>query len=926
MIARTSTSTTASTTSSTSTTAATTSAASTGDASAQGGTVAFTDTTYSVAPSTGSIALTIARTGSASVPISVHYQTLDGTAVAGTQYQAVAGQLEWAENDSTPKTISVPIINAAGSGANSFQVVLVDPSAQAGVGNPGTATVTISDAAAATTASSETTASPDMSAKLSSAAATSAATSAGVFKLTTSAFWVTNNDGQLNVIVQRTSSAKGAASVYLQTHHQTASSTLDYTGLNVPVKWASGDTQPKTVSIALHRTGVTSGTRTFAVQLHSPSAGAAIGNPGSATVTIDEVPPAAVGQIALAAAGYSVAQDGGALKVTVSRTHGSRGKVGVTYREIGRTAVANRDFTAASGTLSWADGDHSNKTLTIGISNTQPFAGTRSFLIALSNPTGGVALASPQTATATIKGGATAAIGSLQFSAGTFRVGQGDGKVDIAVHRAGGAAGAISVNYSTNSGGAVTGTDFTATVGILHWADGDASSKTFSVPISAAKPFTGTKSFSVSLTAPTAGATLGTPADATVTIAGSGTPPVGKLELSNSGYTVAQDVGTMNVSVNRAGGASGATTVHYATANGTATAGTDYTAASGTVQWADGDTATKQIPIRIGNTTQFAGTKTFTVSLSAPTGGASIGTPSTATTTIEGAGAPAVGALALTASSFTVAQNAGTMTVNVNRTNGSAGAISVQFATSNGSAVAGTDYTATSGTLQWADGDGASKSIVVPISNASPFTGSKSFSLTLTSPSSGATLSSPSSATVSITGSATTGGSTAPPGSVLWVYHNGVFSWPGDYSWNATINYKDTSGGPLSGPYDIAVNIIGQWGGFQPYAFPYQGTPLNVSPYKYLQYCTKPTQPNQVHGTGFDANNDVPDGTMIQVVAGPNTTKYGPVPTVGKWGCYKIPLADFGLTNPLILKFNITDGTGNVPNLFYVDEVGFTTQ
>src|SRR5579864_2265725 len=116
VIARTSTSTTASTASSTSTTAATTSEASTGDASAQGGTVAFTDTTYSVAPSAGSIALTIARTGSASVPISVHYQTLDGTAVAGTQYQAVAGQLEWAENDSTPKTISVPIINAASSG------------------------------------------------------------------------------------------------------------------------------------------------------------------------------------------------------------------------------------------------------------------------------------------------------------------------------------------------------------------------------------------------------------------------------------------------------------------------------------------------------------------------------------------------------------------------------------------------------------------------------------------------------------------------------------------------------------------------------------------------------------------------------------------------------------------------------------------
>jgi hypothetical protein len=161
------------------------------------------------------------------------------------------------------------------------------------------------------------------------------------------------------------------------------------------------------------------------------------------------------------------------------------------------------------------------------------------------------------------------------------------------------------------------------------------------------------------------------------------------------------------------------------------------------------------------------------------------------------------------------------------------------------------------------------------------------------------------------------------------VYHNGVMNWPGDYSWNASINYKSTAGSPLDGPYDVAVSIVSSYGGWQPFAFPSGGTPFNVTPYKYLIYSIKPTMPNQVYATGFDANNDVEDGNVINIVGvpgGPPVTKYGPTPVVGQWASYKIPLADFNLTNPLILKFAIADGTGNPTNLYYVDDVGFTTE
>src|SRR5262249_49010443 len=64
----------------------------------------------------------------------------------------------------------------------------------------------------------------------------------------------------------------------------------------------------------------------------------------------------------------------------------------------------------------------------------------------------------------------------------------------------------------------------------------------------------------------------------------------------------------------------------------------------------------------------------------------------------------------------------------------------------------------------------------------------------------------------------TSGGGTAPApqptAGTYWVYHDGVFNWPGDWSWAGRANYKDTAGLPRSGPYDIAFTLLGQWGGW----------------------------------------------------------------------------------------------------------------
>ena len=92
------------------------------------------------------------------------------------------------------------------------------------------------------------------------------------------------------------------------------------------------------------------------------------------------------------------------------------------------------------------------------------------------------------------------------------------------------------------------------------------------------------------------------------------------------------------------------------------------------------------------------------------------------------------GTMQFAASVSTALKNAGTAMINVIRASGSTGPVSVNYATSDGSALAGIDYNAVSGTLNWADGDTAAKTISVTIRNNPVVTGNKSLNITLSTP------------------------------------------------------------------------------------------------------------------------------------------------------------------------------------------------
>ncbi len=262
--------------------------------------------------------------------------------------------------------------------------------------------------------------------------------------------------------------------------------------------------------------------------------------------------------------------------LTVTRSGGATSAISVDYATSNETAVAGTDYTAVSGTLEWAENDSTARAISIPISNATAFSGDKAFGVVLSNPSAGARIGSPGSVTVTISGAASAGVGTLQLAGASYSVAQSAAAVTITVNRTGGAVGATSVAYDTADGSAAAGTDYTASSGVLSWADGDSTSKSFSVPISNASPFSGNKTFTVALSNATAGAMLGTPDSATVTIAGDNSAPVGSLHLGTSSYTVAQNAGTLTVSVDRSGGSNGAVSVSYATSSGTAVAGADF--------------------------------------------------------------------------------------------------------------------------------------------------------------------------------------------------------------------------------------------------------------------------------------------------------------------------------------------------------------
>ena len=163
---------------------------------------------------------------------------------------------------------------------------------------------------------------------------------------------------------------------------------------------------------------------------------------------------------------------------------------------------------------------------------------------------------------------------------------------------------------------------------------------------------------------------------------------------------------TLNVAVavQRTGGSQGAVSVDWEIIGATGSFA-DVTTTSGTLSWTAGDAANQIIGLSLTNDGVAEGLERVLIKLTAPTGGATLSSPSIASVYISDPGNTPV--VEFSSASISVDESGFGMAIAIVQRTGSAiGAISVDFTLSNSDATAGADYTGpASGTLAWADGD-----------------------------------------------------------------------------------------------------------------------------------------------------------------------------------------------------------------------------
>ncbi len=152
------------------------------------------------------------------------------------------------------------------------------------------------------------------------------------------------------------------------------------------------------------------------------------------------------------------------------------------------------------------------------------------------------------------------------------------------------------------------------------------------------------------------------------------------------------------------------TTVQWVTGPGSALAGSDYVAASGTATFAVGQ-STVTINVQVVGDTLVEADETFTVTLSNATAGATIQDGLGVVTIVNNDSAPpppppSGASLSIAALTTVIEGNSGGafVTVTVTRSGSTTGVTTVNWATTPGTATAGSDYTTASGSLSFAAG------------------------------------------------------------------------------------------------------------------------------------------------------------------------------------------------------------------------------
>jgi len=273
--------------------------------------------------------------------------------------------------------------------------------------------------------------------------------------------------------------------------------------------------------------------------------------------------------------------------------------------------------------------------------------------------------------------------GSIQFAAHAFTVNEEDGTVTIPITRTGGSTGAASASFSMVDINTTAGADYTAVAVTVNFAAGVGGTQYVTIPIATDGIIESVEVATLNLTSIT-GASAGSQTSANLTIVDSDSPPLIVLQPTAI-FVPPLDSFSLVVGV-----LSGKTPVTY--------------------QWKKGgvDIPGATLPIYLVTSANAAAHNgSYTVVVTNANGSV---TSSAVDVVVKD---PAQ--LSFSAADFEALESDGTATLTLSRSGSSVGAVSVDVVLTDSSATMGADYTYTTQTVAWADGDSADKTVTVTL-------------------------------------------------------------------------------------------------------------------------------------------------------------------------------------------------------------------
>jgi len=607
--------------------------------------------------------------------VTVDWTTADASAVAGADYSMRASTVTFAAGE-TVKTIDVPILDdGLVEDDESFTIDLSNAVNAAIADNQAVVTITDDE---------------------------------GLPALNVQNIVSADENGAVSLTVSLSAPSALSVTVNYHTEDGTADNGSDYSGTFGTLTFAPSVTS-QSVSVSLLQDLTDEDDETFDLVLSAP-VNASVPSPrASVTITDDDAAPS------LSISDNSTADETGtAANLTVSLSAVSQKTVAVSYTTSDGTASAGSDYTAASGTLSFAPGTLT-QTINVAILADSEDETDETLTLTLSNAINASVADDSGVLTITDDDGAPAlSIDDVTTNNETAI------SHDVTIRLNAPSQKQVSVNWATQDGSAVAGSDYSPRSGTAIFSPG-AVAQTISVPVLDDNLVESTETFTILLSTASNAGIADNSSLFTITDDDS-------LSLSIADATTADESAALqSLTVTLANPSSTAVSVDYATADASAAAGSDYTAVSGTLTFNAGVTQ-QTISVGILADTQQEGTETFEVNLSNPTGGATVADSQAIVTITDDDGDPA-----LSVADVSVSETDGSASATVSLSYASSLPISVDYATADASATAGSDYSAVSGSLSFAAGE-TSKTVTIAILTDSEYEGNESFTLTLSSP------------------------------------------------------------------------------------------------------------------------------------------------------------------------------------------------